>query len=570
MLVSQQSSFIVDAELGGGSNLRKEDGFGDDAVQLYQQTFASAASDCALEAAAKEQARLQRTQRLRSKLERQREMHLRRAKVEEERDRATRAAAAAKQAALDAKAHAKADAVARQNTVPELPAGAIEVDVTSKQWTWEGDRSGSKKKAAAVLDALPQPVDLRRWTRDCQHAFWMKRQAFWRGQPMKKLQAACNFRGIWAGGDALLLRDRLVRWEFDPALLQLDDIAPPADNTTSTPSTTSPASMVVPPCEPSDSDKRDSEHVSTSSCSASPPIESPVAPTTAEPGGFLRRFDVLAPSTAPPSPPHCVGKQSEPLCARAAALWTADTDYSQWVAKTKTLWRQKRTERASAPTSASGQDTIPSAAGNAENCAGSGKGSFALASYSEYTRWVNHTKLLWQFQRGDKTEAYARRDWQEGRRGSAAADAQVAATMGCILRAVEAAGNEYAKTQRKQARMAAKQARLNRTPRPLRTIQYPKVQVYVLMGTVRVPRAKKAVFSCPFFCNMRAAESDRLAPTRTFTLTSEAPRCGTTWWKAKNGSTACHQLLLIFGLSKTGHDHPRNLQFSSRTWRQQA
>ena len=34
-----------------------------------------------------------------------------------------------------------------------------------------------------------------------------------------------------------------------------------------------------------------------------------------------------------------------------------------------------------------------------------------------------------------------------------------------------------------QARMKAKLERLTRGPRPLRGIQYPKVQVYVLMGT---------------------------------------------------------------------------------------
>ena len=53
-----------------------------------------------------------------------------------------------------------------------------------------------------------------------------------------------------------------------------------------------------------------------------------------------------------------------------------------------------------------------------------------LDSYTAYSRWVNETKLLWRLGRDDRTVAYARRDWEEARRGAAAVGGQVAAVLG--------------------------------------------------------------------------------------------------------------------------------------------
>jgi hypothetical protein len=44
-------------------------------------------------------------------------------------------------------------------------------------------------------------------------------QGWWKKQSLKVCTEACDRRGIWAGGDALFLRDRLVRWEFAPSSL---------------------------------------------------------------------------------------------------------------------------------------------------------------------------------------------------------------------------------------------------------------------------------------------------------------------------------------------------------------
>ena len=110
----------------------------------------------------------------------------------------------------------------------------VEVDVAMQVWSWEGEHptskmcalpppplllpqcchgcdcatfggcptfvaechcrrsrgGGSKKRSSEAMKTapLPPPAELRSWTRSCQEAFWLKRQSFWKGQPLRKLQ----------------------------------------------------------------------------------------------------------------------------------------------------------------------------------------------------------------------------------------------------------------------------------------------------------------------------------------------------------------------------------------------
>eukprot|EP01043_Picozoa_sp_COSAG02_P065411 COSAG02_NODE_9861_length_2089_cov_1.272864_2_plen_627_part_01 len=65
-------------------------------------------------------------------------------------------------------------------------------------------------------------AELRGWTRDSQKFYWSRRRKHWEKLRLAKLQSAAREAKLWDAGNAQMLRDRLLRSEFDP-----DSLFPP-------------------------------------------------------------------------------------------------------------------------------------------------------------------------------------------------------------------------------------------------------------------------------------------------------------------------------------------------------
>eukprot|EP01043_Picozoa_sp_COSAG02_P060599 COSAG02_NODE_7952_length_2773_cov_156.797307_1_plen_898_part_10 len=156
---------------------------------------------------------------------------------------AKRAAAAQKVLEKRTAAEEKAkllDAVQqRQKVAPQLPvrrsqssAATVGIDAGAMQQIDKLAELGGKPHASwqgkKGAGPLPPPTEVTTWTRESQQSFYSCRITYWKRQTMNMCLQVCAKRRIFAGGDAVFLRDRLVRWEYGgPALLQFGEIIAP-------------------------------------------------------------------------------------------------------------------------------------------------------------------------------------------------------------------------------------------------------------------------------------------------------------------------------------------------------
>ena len=89
---------------------------------------------------------------------------------------------------------------------PKLAAGSVDP---------MGANGGALPRYASSAVALPPCAELRTWTRACQGAFWEQRRAHYHKQKLSLLQRSCTAYGLWPGGDAPYIKDRLLRFEFE-------------------------------------------------------------------------------------------------------------------------------------------------------------------------------------------------------------------------------------------------------------------------------------------------------------------------------------------------------------------
>ena len=61
--------------------------------------------------------------------------------------------------------------------------------------------------------------ELLSWTRPSQEEYWQRRRRHWGKLRLAQLQTAAEERGLWAAGGVDMLRDRLLRFDYDPACL---------------------------------------------------------------------------------------------------------------------------------------------------------------------------------------------------------------------------------------------------------------------------------------------------------------------------------------------------------------
>ena len=67
-------------------------------------------------------------------------------------------------------------------------------------------------------------TELRSWTRASQMEYWGRRKDHWGSLRLAKLQAATREAKLWDGGSAEMLRDRLLRNDFDPGSLLTPEV----------------------------------------------------------------------------------------------------------------------------------------------------------------------------------------------------------------------------------------------------------------------------------------------------------------------------------------------------------
>lgn len=140
-----------------------------------------------------------------------------------------------KRTAVEEKARLLSMVQQRQTVAPVLPvprSQSVDTDSSTMKQIDKLAEFGGKPHASwqgkKGAGPLPPPTEVATWTRESQQSFYSSRIAYWKRQTMNTCLQACSKRRIFAGGDAVFLRDRLVRWEYGgPALLEFGETIAP-------------------------------------------------------------------------------------------------------------------------------------------------------------------------------------------------------------------------------------------------------------------------------------------------------------------------------------------------------